>query len=84
MGVLQLVQIGGPADGTQHGLRARSATDSGQLTESGSHLYQVRLLPADADVREPDADKLAACCGIFHLPCDVLFAIWTRSSTYPA
>lgn len=49
MGVVQFVQVRGAADGAQHGLRAGCEADPGELSESGSHLHQVRRFRISCD-----------------------------------
>ena len=44
LGVVQLIQVRRAPDGPQHGLRAWPGAYPGQLSQSGSHLHQVRYV----------------------------------------
>lgn len=55
MGVIQHVQVGRVADGTQHGLRAWPEAHTREHAQPRAHLHKVRhrLLACDSDSRMP-------------------------------
>ena len=62
VGVVQHIEIGGAADGAQHGLRAGAPAHPRQHAQPGTHLHKVRL-PRGC-VRAHARASLAACFAV--------------------